>query len=134
MTTQSIQNQSKSVWICNQCGSDKVQQKAWLYINKKLPTSGDYIDWINLDSQDDFWCDDCEDHTTVKEEYIYLPTGPSYKIEFQHPDDEDVFCQSIDDVYDWIDSFSSATGEVYAGMRDFNKREREYIQIKEISA
>jgi len=40
-----------TVWVCSQCGGDKIQQQSWTYINTdKL---ADYID------SGSYYCDDC---------------------------------------------------------------------------
>jgi len=49
------------VFVCSECGSKKVQAKAWVNLNNNkidfsLSESGD---------KEDYWCEDCEDHTNV---------------------------------------------------------------------
>tara|TARA_S200002703_G_scaffold63463_1_gene55027 strand:- start:529 stop:873 length:345 start_codon:yes stop_codon:yes gene_type:complete len=48
---------SKSLWICRNCKSYKVQVKEWKYLNNFLHT-------VDNDSSErgDYWCEDCEQH------------------------------------------------------------------------
>lgn len=43
--------------VCAECGSNKIQAKAWVEIN-----SGNFIEWS--DGDDDIWCTVCESIVT----------------------------------------------------------------------
>jgi|TARA_R100001530_G_scaffold105659_1_gene73781 Zn finger protein HypA/HybF involved in hydrogenase expression len=46
-----IQKTVNTVWVCSQCGGDKIQQKSWTYIN-----TDKLADYINSSS---YYCEDC---------------------------------------------------------------------------
>lgn len=56
-------SEKKTVFICDFCGSDRVQVKAWVHPNK----NNKVIDWVNEgdNNPEDKWCDDCHLHTTT---------------------------------------------------------------------
>lgn len=41
-------------WVCPECGSNRVQQKAWVDLNDNA------IDWNSSSDLDEFYCMDCE--------------------------------------------------------------------------
>lgn len=57
-------------FVCENCGSDKVQAKAWVSLNK-APRTIDFSPSENGDYED-HWCDKCQSHTTVITEDEYL--------------------------------------------------------------
>lgn len=58
----------KTCYICTECGSDKVQAKAWISLNDKTD-----IDFSTLESggSEDYWCKDCEEHNTCELRTVY---------------------------------------------------------------
>lgn len=58
----------KTCYICTECGSQKVQSKAWVSLNDhtdidfSLSSNNDY---------DDNWCQQCGDHTSVEQRTFY---------------------------------------------------------------
>ena len=49
----------RTLWLCSNCGSDRVQQKAWVDLNENS------IDWdssSDLIDDEDYYCQDCEEH------------------------------------------------------------------------
>lgn len=49
------------IWICEECGSNKVQQMMWVEINTNEVVSEGPGD------KEDNWCPQCEDHTVIKQ-------------------------------------------------------------------
>lgn len=50
------------VWCCAECGSTDVEEKRWVNMN---------TDKIIHETDDDYWCNNCEDYTDIQtvEEY-----------------------------------------------------------------
>ena len=49
----------RTLWLCSNCGSDRVQQKAWVSLNDNS------IDWdgaSDLCDDEDYYCQDCGEH------------------------------------------------------------------------
>lgn len=48
-------------FVCSECGSKKVQAKAWVNLNNNK------IDFsLSEDGRtEDYWCEDCEEHTDI---------------------------------------------------------------------
>lgn len=49
----------RTLWLCSNCGSDRVQQKTWVNLNDNS------IDWdssSDLIDDEDFYCQDCGEH------------------------------------------------------------------------
>ena len=57
----------KTIFVCAKCGSEEIQAKAWIYLNTEEVCSCCDI----MNEQDDYWCEDCEEHCDIitKEEY-----------------------------------------------------------------
>lgn len=49
------------IWICEECGSKRVQQQAWVDLNSTNPE----IDFFETNDREDFWCKDCSEHTKL---------------------------------------------------------------------
>ena len=48
-----------TTWVCPNCNSNRVQQKAWVNLN------GNSVDWdssSDLVDDEDYYCQDCEEH------------------------------------------------------------------------
>lgn len=61
---------NKPLFVCSKCGSQHVQVKQWVYLNKpEIPD----LSWLSGDP-DDCWCENCEDHHDIitEEEYLKL--------------------------------------------------------------
>ncbi len=58
---------TKMVWVCKNCGSDKVQTKYWVDLNTKI-IEGNVSDGEN----DDNYCPDCDGHHGVEQKEIPL--------------------------------------------------------------
>lgn len=48
------------MWICEECKSYNVSQKAWVTINENSPT----IDFIE---DDEYWCNNCNEYVNIEE-------------------------------------------------------------------
>lgn len=46
--------------VCEVCGSEDIQGRAWVDINKKKPE----IEFVDSGDIDDNWCKSCESHTS----------------------------------------------------------------------
>lgn len=55
-----ISKLSSPKFCCSQCGGINIQVQAWVDAN-----TNKYID--DIDQNGDCWCDDCEEHTKLKE-------------------------------------------------------------------
>lgn len=61
-------------WVCTQCGSDKIEQQAWVRIN-----TGEITEM----PEDDYaWCADCLEHVNIVQYEFYNEQDPE--------DDEDL--------------------------------------------
>lgn len=84
----------KQMWVCTECGSIHVQQKAWIGLNDH------FIDWYTTGDSGDFWCEDCERHLGVELRVIETVNGvvkvQGYQVENHdqewHPDMDGGFC------------------------------------------
>lgn len=51
-------------WVCNDCGSEKLTEKAWVSLNHDITVDGllsaKFIDC----AYEMYWCDNCEDEAT----------------------------------------------------------------------
>lgn len=58
----------KTVYICTDCGSDKVQAKAWVSLNDLTD-----IDFSASESGDssDYWCKNCEEHSKCEKRTFF---------------------------------------------------------------
>lgn len=56
----------KIIMVCEECGSDKVETKAWVSIN-----TDEIGDSCSDGEDDDNWCNSCETHSGIitKQEY-----------------------------------------------------------------
>lgn len=51
-------------WICDECGSDKVEARVFVFINDIAQTDLSFAEF-EADSQNDCYCQNCEDNTTL---------------------------------------------------------------------
>lgn len=49
----------KDPWVCNLCGSDQVEERAWVDVNTGAALDGG-TEW----NEDDLWCRSCQNHPT----------------------------------------------------------------------
>lgn len=49
------------IWVCENCGSSNVQQKAWVDLNSTNPS----IDFYENIEKEDCWCKNCLEHTNL---------------------------------------------------------------------
>ena len=54
----------KTIYVCKQCGSTNVQVMVWA--NPNTHHIFDDVQGVN----ENVWCEDCEDHTDLVEEFI----------------------------------------------------------------
>lgn len=54
---QSRKDMKKSLWLCDNCGSDDVEIKRWVNPN---------TDEIGADCEDDAWCNHCQGHHRIE--------------------------------------------------------------------
>jgi hypothetical protein len=50
------------MWICEKCGSNKVQEKTWVDLNTKE------VFGTAAEDADECWCEKCQNHVKVIEE------------------------------------------------------------------
>lgn len=51
------------IYVCPHCKSEKIQQKAWIEINKYSKNHlSQFVELIDSDEAEDFWCMECEQH------------------------------------------------------------------------
>lgn len=55
----------KTIYVCEDCGSEEVQSLEWVNINTGISTGG------NMGDLQDQWCDNCKEHkyAITKKEY-----------------------------------------------------------------
>ncbi len=60
-------NSKKTIWVCKNCGSNKVQSKQWIWANTQK------ILWELGDIEDeDTWCDSCEGNRGIVTQNAYI--------------------------------------------------------------
>lgn len=58
------------MYICPKCKGNTIQQKAWVEINE--PTN---IEWVDSDSDEDFYCPDCNENIRAIEDDTSINQG-----------------------------------------------------------
>lgn len=60
-------NETKSVWVCPECGSDNVQAKMWVNVNTNN------VCGEAMEDDDEYYCEDCKNHIGKVSEEIMMP-------------------------------------------------------------
>ncbi len=50
------------MYKCTVCDSTDVEQKAWVQLNCHMPK----IDCLDSGDKEDYWCNNCDEHTYVQ--------------------------------------------------------------------
>jgi DNA-directed RNA polymerase subunit RPC12/RpoP len=48
-------------WVCNDCGSEKLMEKAWVFINHEISINENLYVKYDDEAGEEYWCDDCND-------------------------------------------------------------------------
>ena len=62
----------KTVWVCDDCGSDDVVEKIWASINHTIIEDGDCYQKYSGEVESDVWCDECSNAVQIikREEFV----------------------------------------------------------------
>tara|TARA_Y100001963_G_scaffold106295_1_gene146919 strand:+ start:238 stop:447 length:210 start_codon:yes stop_codon:yes gene_type:complete len=58
----------KTIWVCEDCGSDDVVEKIWASINDTIIEEGVCYQKYSGEVEADIWCDDCNMETKIIEQ------------------------------------------------------------------
>lgn len=62
--------ENNNIVVCEECGSDQIEEKAWVKVNGKK-----YVSDFCFDSED-MWCPVCEEHTNHVTKLEYESSNP----------------------------------------------------------
>lgn len=49
------------IWVCEECSSSNVEQQGWIQLNSVNPN----ITFVESNDREDFWCNQCQEHTKL---------------------------------------------------------------------